>query len=95
MFTSSSREGWRGPDVGQGSRPLPAESEMEEGGEEEGSERKGAAAARTSQVRLGFRVSGWPREDLAGLTFYVSFFFPQRRNRDSRFSPTLPFTKPP
>lgn len=57
LFTSSSREGWRGPEVGQGSRPLPAESEMEEGGEEEGSERKGAAAARTSQVRLGFRLA--------------------------------------
>lgn len=40
-------------------------------------------------------VSGWPREDLAGLTFYVSFSFPQGRNRDSRFSPTLLFTKPP
>lgn len=36
--------------------PLPAESEMEEGCEKEGSERQGAATATTSQVRMGFRT---------------------------------------
>lgn len=33
--------------------PFPAESEMEEGGDDEGSLRQRAAAARTGQVRLG------------------------------------------
>ena len=53
--------------------PLPAESEMEEGGEEEGSERQGAAAAMTSQGRLGFRT---------GTTeFTMCFSFPQPGNQ--------------
>lgn len=66
--------------------PLPAESEMEEGGEEEGSERQGVAAAMTSQVRLGFRT---------GTTeFAMCFSFPQPGNQGLPtapiFTPTLP-----
>lgn len=73
--------------------PLPAESEMEEGGEEEGSERKGAAAARTGQVRLGFRLArrrpGRPR-------FPCQFLLStEKKTGTPRFSPTLLFTEPP
>ena len=59
MALFSLRASERGGEVQMWDRapgPLPAESKMEEGGEEEGSERQGAAAATTSQVRLGFRT---------------------------------------
>lgn len=52
--------------------PCPAESEMEEGGDGQG-----AAAARASQVRLGFRPS--LEQDLADLIFHISFSFPRRK----------------
>lgn len=64
--------------------PLPAESEMEEGGEEEGSERKEAAAARTGQVRLGFRLAR--RRPGRPLSMSVSPFHGEE-NRDSQVLP--------
>ena len=67
--------------------PLPAESEMEEGGEEEGSERQGAAAAMTSQVRLGFRT----RPSASS----VCSSFPQSGNQPTPPQPTNLYPNPP
>ena len=67
--------------------PLPAESEMEEGGEEEGSKRQGAAAAMTSQVRLGFRTRPTASS--------VCSSFPQSRNQPTPPQPTNLYPNPP
>lgn len=63
--------------------PIPAESEMEEGGEDEGSRRQGAATARTGQVELGLRT----RQS----SFSGQFLLSLARKTNSKAFPTLLF----